>query len=140
MISGIKSVFSRYGIPELLISDNDPQYVSKEFEEFAEKYNFKCTISSPHFPQSSSQAERTVQAVKRLLCRSDDPVLALYMYRTTQLPWSGFSPAQLLMAEIHVQTYHKQCNIYFCNYVLNYKQFRQDDMKCKQQQKADYDR
>ena len=37
-ISAIKSVFSGHGIPELLISDNGPQYASKEFEEFAEKY------------------------------------------------------------------------------------------------------
>ena len=48
VISAIKSVFSRHGIPEFLISDNGPQYVSKEFEEFAEKYNFKHTTSSPH--------------------------------------------------------------------------------------------
>ena len=64
VISAIKSIFSRHGIPELLISDNGPQYVSKEFEEFAEKYNFKHTTSSTHFPQSNGQAERTVQTVK----------------------------------------------------------------------------
>ena len=89
VISAIKLVFSRHGIPELLISDNGPQYVSKEFEEFAEKYNFKHTTSSPHFPQSNGQAERTVQTVKRLLSRSDDPFLALLMYRATPLPWCG---------------------------------------------------
>ena len=57
VIAGIKSIFSRYGMPELLITDNGPQYACKEIKEFAEKYKFKHTTSSPHFPQSNGQAE-----------------------------------------------------------------------------------
>ena len=80
VISGMKSIFARHGIPELLISDNGPQYVSKEFKEFSEKYNLKHITSSPHFPQSNGQVERTVKAVKRLLSQLDDPFLALLTY------------------------------------------------------------
>ena len=135
----MKSVFSRYGIPELLISDNGPQYVSKEFEEFAEKYNFKHTTSSPHFPQSNDQAERTVQTVKRLLSRSDDPFLALLTYRATLLPWCGYSPAQLLMGR-NIRINIPQAMEHLISQLPNYKKFRQDDKKFKQQQKANYDR
>ena len=138
VISAIKSVFSRHGIPELLISDNGPQYVSKEFEEFAEKYNFKHTTSSPHFPQSNGQAERTVQTVKRLLSRSDDPFLALLMYRATPLPWCGYSPAQLLMGR-NIRTNIPQVIEHLIPQLPNQKKFRQDDKKYKQQQKANYD-
>ena len=35
-IKKIKNVFSRIGIPEIFISDNDPQYNSREFKKFAE--------------------------------------------------------------------------------------------------------
>ena len=34
-ISVLKSIFSRHGIPEVLRSDNGPQYSSKEFSDFA---------------------------------------------------------------------------------------------------------
>ena len=40
VIRALKMIFSRYGIPEVLRSDNGPQYASKEFEEFAKSYGF----------------------------------------------------------------------------------------------------
>ena len=41
IIEKIKSIFSRHGIPDRLISDNGRQYVSEEFKRFAEKYKFQ---------------------------------------------------------------------------------------------------
>ena len=37
IIEALKSVFSRYGIPETIMSDNSPQYSSNEFKVFAKK-------------------------------------------------------------------------------------------------------
>ena len=34
----LKSIFARYGIPEIMISDNGPQY---EMKQFARQYGFK---------------------------------------------------------------------------------------------------
>ena len=139
VISAMKSVFSRYGIPELLISDNGPQYVSNEFKEFAVKYNFKHTTSSPHFPQSNGLAERTVQTLKQLLSKSDDPYLALLVYRATPLQWCGYSPAQLLMGR-NIRTNIPQATEQLIPQLPDYKKFRRDDQKFKQRQKANYDR
>ena len=139
VIAGMKSIFSRYGIPELLITDNGPQYVCKEFKEFAEKYEFKHTTSSPRFPQSNGQAERTIQTVKQLLTRSDDPFLALLVYRATPLPWCGYSPAKLLMGR-NVRTNIPQATDHLVPQLPNYEKFKQDDKKFKKQQKANYDR
>ena len=97
VIDALKAVFSRHGIPEILRSDNGPQYASGEFAKFASTYGFKHTTSSPHYPQSNGQAERCVQTVKRLLVQSTDPYLSLMSYRATPLPWYGISPAELLM-------------------------------------------
>lgn len=40
IITALKSIFSRFGIPETVISDNGPQYASTEFEDFAKSYGF----------------------------------------------------------------------------------------------------
>ena len=97
IILSLKEVFSHHGIPETLVTDNGPQFTSQEFIDFAKSYGFNHTTSSPHFPQSNGQAERTVQTVKRLLQDSADPYLALLSYRTTPFPWCGLSPAELSM-------------------------------------------
>ena len=97
VIEAVKAVFSRHGIPEMVQSDNGPQFSSDEFARFAACYGFWHTTSSPHFPQSNGLAERTVQTVKNILKENQDPYLAILTYRSTQLPWCGLSPAQLLM-------------------------------------------
>ena len=103
IIAALKSVFSRHGIPEVLRSDNGPQYAAQEFANFAASYDFRHVTSSPYFPRSNGQAERTVQTVKRLLRQAEDPYKALLSYRATPLPWCGLSPVQLCMGR-HVRT------------------------------------
>ena len=49
VINTLKSVFARHGIPETLRSDNGPQFTSREFADFAENYQFRHTMSSPHY-------------------------------------------------------------------------------------------
>ena len=97
IISVLKTVFSRYGIPEQLISDNGPQFASREMKMFSASYGFEHVTSSPHYPQGNGQAERAVQTTKRLLSSGADPALSLLSYRTTAMPWCGYSPAELLM-------------------------------------------
>ena len=97
IITVLKSIFARHGIPEVIRSDNGPQYASQDFARFTESYGFLHQTSSPHYPQSNGQAERTVQTVKRLLKRASDPYLALLNYRATPLPWCRRSPAELCM-------------------------------------------
>ena len=53
----LKTIFSRFGIPETVVSDNGPQYSSRDFAEFAEAYDFTHVTSSPLFAQSNGQAE-----------------------------------------------------------------------------------
>ena len=48
-------------------SDNDPQYPSAEFTNFAKEWGFKHITSSPCFPQSNSEVERAVETIKSLL-------------------------------------------------------------------------
>ena len=97
IINSLKTIFASHGIQETLRTDNGPQFSSQQFVEFAKQYDCTHTSSSPHFPASNGQAERTVQTVKHLLKDADDPPLVLLSYRATPFPWCGRSPAELLM-------------------------------------------
>ena len=139
IIDALRSTFSRYGIPEVVMSDNGPQYSSNEFDAFAKLYNFQHSTSSPLFPQSNGQAERAVQTVKKLLRRSDDPYIALLTFCSTPIPWCNFSPSELLMGRLLRTTIPMATEQlippwpYLDNFCTLNAQF-------KQQQKADYDR
>ncbi|XP_035221250.1 uncharacterized protein K02A2.6-like [Stegodyphus dumicola] len=102
VISYMKSHFARYIIPLIVISDNGPQFSSKEFAEFAKKYQFKHITSSPYHPQSNGLAERSVQTAKKLLKKAQadhaDPYLALLAHRNTPTNEMLGSPAQRLMS------------------------------------------
>jgi len=50
VIRKMKAYFSRHGIPEIVKSDNGPQYSSSEFATFADSWNFKHVTSSPRYP------------------------------------------------------------------------------------------
>ena len=79
VITHMKSIFARHGISEIVISDNGPQFASKEFAEFAAKWEFSHITSSPRYPKANGMAERAVQTIKKLLEKADmnneDPTL-----------------------------------------------------------------
>ena len=88
-------------IPEILYSDNGPEFSSLEFRQFANAYQFQHFTSSPRFPQSNGLAERTVQTAKKLLKKAyedkKDPYLAILELRNTPIPGVSLSTTQLLM-------------------------------------------
>ena len=100
IIRQMKLLFEEWGIPEVVYSDNGPQYSSSEFANFAKSYNFRHTTSSSHHPQLNDLPERMVGICKRLLMRAwetnTDSHLAMMAYRATPLSAQIKSPAELL--------------------------------------------
>ncbi|EZA62194.1 hypothetical protein X777_02820 [Ooceraea biroi] len=57
-IKALKSCFIRWGIPNIIRSDNGPQFTSREFKNFAKTWNFKHVTSNPIYPRSNGMVER----------------------------------------------------------------------------------
>ena len=62
IVKHCKTTFAGHGIPDILTSDNCPQFDNAEFE-----WNFTHTTSNPYYPKSNGLAERTIQTLKKVL-------------------------------------------------------------------------
>ena len=64
-ITVMRDLFSKYGIPMQVVSDNGPQFCSAEFENFLKKNGVKHVRVAPYHAVSNGLAERMVQSFKR---------------------------------------------------------------------------
>ena len=139
VIFAMKSVFSRHGIPNTIVSDNGPQYDSTEMKAFAASCQFRHITSSPHYPQSNGLAECMVKTMKGLLQDSPDIFVSLLSYRATPLPWCGLSPGELLMGRRLKTDVPETRDISPPNWP-HLRSFADKDKEKKQRQKEVYNR
>ena len=64
-IAVLNKVFAVYGLPEQVVSDNGPQFISDEFQLFMKSNGIKHIRCSPYHPSSNGLAERMVQTFKK---------------------------------------------------------------------------
>ena len=72
VVRALKRQWARHGIPDLLFSDNGPQFSSSTFRTFAAAWGFLHVTSSPGYPQSNGKAENAVRTVKRLWRKAEE--------------------------------------------------------------------
>lgn len=104
VISKLKSVFARHGIPMQVYADNGPPFNGIEIKHFAKEWGFKFDTSSPKYPQSNGMVERHIQTIKRMFKKIEethaDPYLALLEYRNTPIDKSLKSPNELMFGRV----------------------------------------
>lgn len=100
VIAFMKTVFAGHRVPCELISENGPQFGSRDSADFAKEWGFQHITSSPHYPMSNGLAESSVKVfkglMKKVLDGKEDFHHSLMIYRSAQLQ-NGLSPAQMLM-------------------------------------------
>ena len=90
-IHELRCLFSSFGLPEQLVSDNGPQFTADEFKEFLKANHVKHIRSTPYHPSSNGAAERFVRTFKQALRTGHHPELTFHQqlmsfllsYRTT---------------------------------------------------------
>ena len=107
-IHELRKIFSAYGAPKELVSDNGPQFIAENFQHFLKMNGVKHTLTAPYHPASNGAAERAVQTLKNALKKhtlesergntTEQKLCSfLLLYRTTPHTVSGVSPAQLFL-------------------------------------------
>ena len=89
-IEELRHVFTIHGLPQQLVSDNGPQFVSDQFAQFLKQNGTKHFRSSPYHPSTNGLIERFIQTLKKSLKASKDEgtlqqrlARFLLSYRTT---------------------------------------------------------
>lgn len=63
-IKQLRSIFSRFGLPHKLVSDNGTSFKSVEFERFCSENNIVHITSPPFHPATNGAAENSVKIIK----------------------------------------------------------------------------
>lgn len=103
VIAELRTIFTYFGLPHSIVSDNGPPFSSKEFLKFCKNNNIVCLKSPPYHPQSNGWAECGVRTVKQSLRKmslesgnGSDMALTLarflIKYRNTPVTTTGIPP------------------------------------------------
>jgi hypothetical protein len=62
--------FSRFGVPDVVVSDNGGQFGSEEFRSFARIWDFEHTTTSPYHSQTNGKVESAVKIAKNVTMKA----------------------------------------------------------------------
>lgn len=104
VISFLRSIFSREGYPDEIVSDHGPQFTACEFDSFLKERSITHTYSAVYHPQANGQVERFNRVLKEYVqvCtrerRSLKEAITEYLgvYRFTPHATTGVKPSVLL--------------------------------------------
>jgi transposase InsO family protein len=98
-------IFTHFGVPREIVTDQGTQFTSKLMKELTEKYGIKHCKSSPYHPQANGQVESTNKVMEAILTKTvhlnhqywaDRLPEALWSYRTTWRNTTRHTPYELV--------------------------------------------
>eukprot|EP00096_Caligus_rogercresseyi_P015395 TRINITY_DN783_c0_g1_i10.p1 TRINITY_DN783_c0_g1~~TRINITY_DN783_c0_g1_i10.p1 ORF type:complete len:755 (+),score=-63.82 TRINITY_DN783_c0_g1_i10:668-2932(+) len=98
----LSAVFSRFGLPSNIVSDNATCFTSEEFNKFITINKIKLTNSAPYHPSTNGQAENAVKIFKNFLKTCGIFTMFklnqfLFRYRITPHSTTGVTPSELMI-------------------------------------------
>ena len=98
----LREILAQHGLPEILVTDNAPNFTSEEFQTFMRKNGIVHITSAPYHPASNDLAEMDEQTVKSGITKTaGDNVETklqslLFDYRRITQTTTGKSPMEVL--------------------------------------------
>ena len=97
VLNVLKGVYSDFGLPRKIITNNGHCFKSLEFKEFHAKLNVATETSSAYNHSSIGSVERMAQTVKQIMTKNPENAwLGLLIFKATWIPDVHKSPAELL--------------------------------------------
>ncbi|XP_055614877.1 uncharacterized protein K02A2.6-like [Toxorhynchites rutilus septentrionalis] len=104
VIGALLKMFSAFGIPRSITSDNGPQFKSVEFQNFCASYGIHLNLSTPYWPEQNGAVERQMRNIgKRVKISSiqgtdwkSDLYEYLTLYHSTPQETTGVSPGKMM--------------------------------------------
>ena len=99
----LRIAFATHGLPEIVVTDNGSNFVSREFQDFLKQNGIRHIRTAPYHPASNGMAERAVQTFKEGMKKMNEGSVEtrvsrfLARYRITPQTSTGVSPAELLL-------------------------------------------
>jgi len=105
IIRCFQRLFASYGICRIIVSDNGPQFCSREFRNFCNQNGIKHIRTTPYHSRSNGLAERVIRTFKQRFRKSSKEATNqteqlqtfLFGYRTTVHRATGSTPAKLFL-------------------------------------------
>ena len=142
VVPRLNKVFSEYGIPEVVRSDNGPPFNSERFRQFADDLGFHHRKVTPLWPRANGEVERFMRTIKKTINTArvenkpwkDELCKLLRNYRATPHSSTGVSPAAALFNR------NVRVKIPQVNTPVEAPHFRERDEKAKDKMKTTADK
>ncbi|XP_026534300.1 uncharacterized protein K02A2.6-like, partial [Notechis scutatus] len=99
----LSKLFATHGLPDVIVSDNGPQFTSLEFEKFLAERGIRHALTALAHPAANGRAERMVQFTKKTIQKIENGEIQekinkmLFIQHITPNTTTNKSPAELLM-------------------------------------------
>jgi len=104
-VQQLRKIFTTYGLPQMIVSNNGPQFVSEEFEQFCNSRGIQHNAIAPYHPRSNGEAERPVETFKKSIDKANPKTASQLLdavidfvakYQSTPHTVTNRSPSELL--------------------------------------------
>ena len=108
VVECLTKLFSQFGAPGRIISDQGRCFISKEFLDFCKLWNVRKSTATSYYPQTSGLVERfngtVIRILKRYVYETPDTwdvsiPMATYAYNTTEQRTNGISPYEIIFGK-----------------------------------------